>query len=110
VTAGAGAAEEAVLAPAGLVDFFPLPFFLWVAVEAVEAVVAVDAVMAEEAVDAGEGFGVGAWANATPSERIATATRAERVFFISSSNPLLLWPVRGQPTDAPSQPLCQPAR
>jgi hypothetical protein len=65
-----------------------LTFFFEVAVVAVVAVVvvvvvAVVAVDAVDAVVAAFGVAVGlVWANATPSERSATATRAESVFFI----------------------------
>jgi hypothetical protein len=62
-----------------------LTFFFEVAVVAVVAVVVVVvvAVVAVDAVVAAFGVAVGlVWANATPSERSATATRAESVFFI----------------------------
>jgi hypothetical protein len=59
-----------------------LTFFFEVAVVAVVVVVVV-AVVAVDAVVAAFGVAVGlVWANATPSERSATATRAESVFFI----------------------------
>src|ERR1035437_7023876 len=45
-------------------------------------------------------------AKATPSDRTATATRAERVFFILFSSPLFLWPARGLPTKHLAQPRC----
>jgi hypothetical protein len=64
-----------------------LTFFFEVAVVAVVAVVvvAVVVVAVDAVVAAMVAFGVAAglvWANATPSERSATATRAESVFFI----------------------------
>src|ERR1035437_1633675 len=49
-------------------------------------------------------------AKATPSDRTATATRAERVFFIFFSSPLFLWPARGSPTRPDSATLLPRAR
>jgi hypothetical protein len=102
----AGAAE----AVAGAVDFldFFFDFFFEVAVEAVDAAVAVEAVVVVVSVfvvlvvEAGLSS-----ANAAPSDRTATATRAESVFFISSSVfPFHLWPARGLPTEPLAQPRC----
>ena len=75
----AGAAE----ADAGvdLCDFFDFFDFLWVEVEAVEAEVAVVAELAAGAEADLAAAGLSS-ANAAPSERTATATRAESVFFI----------------------------
>ena len=80
---------------------FLLFFFVVVAVEAVEAVVAVAAgaaLAAGAAVAALAAVAGLSSAKATPNERRATVTRAERVFFIFFSIPLFLWPVRGRPT------------
>jgi hypothetical protein len=77
--AGAGVA---VLAAAGLVLFLLFLCFFAVAVEAVVAVVVVVVVaVVVVAVDAFVPAALSS-ANATPSERSATATRAESVFFI----------------------------
>jgi hypothetical protein len=102
----AGAAE----AVAGAVDFldFFFDFFFEVVVDAVEADVAVAAGAALAA-----GFAVAVLAssaNAAPRDRTATATRAESVFFISSSVfPFHLWPARGLPTEPSAQPRCHAA-
>ena len=73
-----------MLAGAGLAAFLLFLCFFAVVVEAVVAVVVV-VVVAVVVVAVGAtvaAFGVAVWANATPSERSATATRAESVFFI----------------------------
>jgi hypothetical protein len=83
------AVEGAADAEEGAVDFFDfLVFFLWVPVEAEDADVAVVAVVVVVSVfvvlvvEAGLSS-----ANAAPSDRTATATRAESVFFIFFSIP-----------------------
>src|SRR5664279_2857964 len=91
----AGAGVEAVVASVFVVSLLvaPLFFVTFLCVTFFFVVLAGDLVFAS-------------CAKATPSDRMATATRAERVFFIFFSNPLFLWPVRGLPTKQSAQPRC----
>jgi hypothetical protein len=101
--AAVAGAAEAVAGAVDFLDFFDF-FFLVVVVDGVVAVVAVvaGATVAVLAVVAGLSS-----ANAAPRDRTATATRAESVFFITSSVfPFHLWPARGRPTKPLAQPCC----
>jgi hypothetical protein len=75
VAVEAGASIEVLLAP----------YFLWADGVAVAAADAVEAVEAMELVPVALGVALMSCAKAAPSERIATATRAERSFFIGFS-------------------------
>ena len=94
--AGAAAGDEAGAAVDVVAFFFFLLFFLVVVGDGTAVGAAVDS---PAAAAAGAAAGLaGAFvssANAEPSERTATATRVERVFFILPPIPLDLWPVRG---------------
>jgi hypothetical protein len=111
---GVGAGVAAVVASVFVVSLFTAPVFfvtflcVFFTVFLLVGDVVVDVVEAFSVVAPVMGFVVvlgpvcvvvvASWAKATPNDRRATATRAERVFFIFFSIPLFLWPVRGLPT------------